>query len=194
MALSDKYNILFIHIPKNAGTALIDGLGLSPHGHYSWRNHPRFNYNYYKFAIVRNPWDRVVSAYEFAKMDKSYWHSKDNQTKHPDYDLCQTLTFKECVELLLKNPSKLKHQGWGSQHFYVAKEEKIMVDSILKMENLDKELKEMFVKLNINKIPYIPKSNTSTRTLDYKKYYDEETKQIIAEKYKKDIKLFNYTL
>ena len=192
MAFSEKYNILFIHIPKNAGTSLINGLGLSPHGHYSWRNHPRFNFGYHKFAIVRNPWDRVVSAYEFAKMNESYWHSKDNQTKHPDYDLCHSLTFKECVKLLLDNPDKFKHQGWGSQHFYIMDGNKIMVDSILKIENLDKELEKMFIELNIDEIPNLPKFNTSNRKLNYKKYYDKETKQMIAEKYKEDINFFNY--
>jgi hypothetical protein len=192
MAVSEKYKILFIHIPKNAGTSLINKLSLSPHGHYDWRTHPKFNGPYHKFTIVRNPWDRVVSSYEFAKMDKSYWHSKDNHTKHPDYDLCNSLTFKECVKLLKESPERFTHPGWKNQYPYIVNDDyMVMVDSVLKMENLNEELTNLFKKLKIGVIPNIPKSNTSTRG-HYKDYYDKESISIVKEIYVKDITLFNY--
>lgn len=195
MALSDKYNILFIHIPKNAGTSLINELNLSPHGHYDWVSHPKFNGSYHKFTIVRNPWDRLVSSYEFAKMDKSYWHSSNGRSrdgKHPDYDLCHSLTFKECVKLLKNHPERFTHPGWKNQYPYIVNgEDKIMVDSVLKMENLNDELVRMFKKLNISKVPNIPRVNVSTRG-NYKDYYDNESISLVKEIYIKDISLFNY--
>tara|TARA_R100000697_G_scaffold29352_1_gene38767 strand:+ start:580 stop:1179 length:600 start_codon:yes stop_codon:yes gene_type:complete len=192
MAVSEKYKILFIHIPKNAGTSLINKLSLYPHGHYDWRTHPKFNGPYHKFSIVRNPWDRVVSCYEFAKMEKSYWHSKDDHTKHPDYDLCHSLTFKECVRLLQEKPNKFTHPGWKNQHTYIVNDEdKVVVDSVLKMENLDTELNNLFRKLGINENVNIPKTNTSNRG-NYKDYYDKESIEIIKDIYQKDINFFNY--
>jgi len=193
MAVSEKYKILFIHIPKNAGTSLINELNLYPHGHYDWRTHPSINdKSYYKFTIVRNPWDRVVSCYEFAKMEKSYWHSKDDHTKHPDYDLCHSLTFKECVRLLKEKPENFTHPGWKNQYPYIVNDEdKVMVDSVLKMENLNYEINGLFKKLNIDYEVKIPKTNTSTRG-NYVGYYDKESIEIIKDIYQKDINLFNY--
>ncbi len=191
MPISDKYRAIFIHIPKNAGTSIIKILDMKRSFHRAWKYYkdtfPDNWNNYFKFAVVRNPWDRVVSNYEYAKMEKSYWHSTEDETKHKDYDLLLGLTFKECLILLKNNPDKFWHPGWKNQYKYIYDEDnKLMINNVYKHENINNQFKNIFNLdlLNINK--------SIKEYESYKVYYDKESIQLVSEIYEKDIKLFNY--
>ncbi len=191
MAYLKDHSLVFIHIPKNAGTSIIEQLGMSPHGHFSIHNHPNFKEAKHSFCVVRNPFDRLVSCYEYAKMRESKWHSFEGRTPfgpHPDYHLLHDKTFKQCLELLGQN--KLQHQGWAPQWCWIADKGNIKVQHILKMENLQEDLDKMFDKIGIDKIE-IKKSNQSNRE-KYEKYYDNETMKLARSYYGADLKTFGY--
>ena len=108
MPISHKHKVIFIHIPKNAGTSVLEALGIQEFGHRKWfeyqYDYPNEWETYLKFAIVRNPFDRFVSNYEYAKMEKSYWHDVDGNSisgKHKDFDICSNNPFKKVVKLLI---------------------------------------------------------------------------------------------
>ena len=67
---------------------------------------------------------------------------------------------------------------------------KILVDFIGKFENLESDYDYICEKLNI-KDHKLPHKNKSKRK-NYREYYNDSTKQIIADWYKKDIDYFNY--
>lgn len=182
---------IFIHIPKTAGTSLYELIGYTYIGHvtYRWykdRNADKFN-KYFKFAIVRNPWDRLVSTYFYLKkggnnaMDE-YW-AKKHIYKYTDFD-----TFvKEWVTE--KNVDSWMH--FMPQHKYIYNErDELQVDYVARFENLSDDFKVIAKRLNSNK--ELPRVNVSKRT-HYKDYYTEETKAIVAQVYSKDIELFDYT-
>lgn len=195
MPVSDKNKLIFIHIPKNAGTSITESLDMnSDIGHHLWQ-HYKMRYpnkwnHYKKFCITRNPWDRVVSCYEYAKLENSYWHSsngKSKEGKHPDYDLLVNMSFTECVKILKNKPHLLRHHGWSNQHKYVIQNGKLMVDFVLSLENMDEGIKNLGYDPKL--ITHVNKSNNKK----YKTYYTEETKNIVNEVYKKDIEYFNYS-
>jgi hypothetical protein len=90
---SEPLGLLFVHIPKNAGTAVVEALGLGPHGHVracspefrrtaaalAARIAPRVPRS---FAVVRDPYDRFLSAFRYLRMRRSYWHSDDGSTRY----------------------------------------------------------------------------------------------------------------
>jgi hypothetical protein len=68
---ADEHQCIFIHIPKAAGTSVALTLFGEPSRHVPWfeyyQANPRKFRKYFKFAFVRNPWDRLVSSYFFLR-------------------------------------------------------------------------------------------------------------------------------
>lgn len=185
MPISHTQKIIFIHVPKNAGTSIVETLNMERDGHVSAKTYYKslgehlFN-EYFKFAFSRNPWDRFVSAYEYAKMEKSYVHST---YKHPDYDTVKNLSFIQVARLLPEGI--LKHPGWKNQYGFITIDNSIEVNRIYKYET-DIPVFEKDFNVSLKNI------NKSTREIDYRRYYNDETIDIIKNFYKKDIELFNY--
>jgi hypothetical protein len=69
---SEKYNISFVHIPKNAGTSITKFLGTNNNFfvHINWSaiKKPQVP----TFAVVRNPYDRLVSIYKYNNYEFSF--------------------------------------------------------------------------------------------------------------------------
>jgi|TARA_R110000823_G_scaffold196632_2_gene327950 hypothetical protein len=194
MPISDKHKLIFIHIPKNAGTSITNHLEMEDIGHHNWSyyaaRYPNKWSEYKKISIIRNPWDRVVSCYEYAKMENSYWHSasiKSKAGKHPDYELLKDRTFEECLRILDTNSSVLRHHGWTSQFNYVIEKDSLMVDKIIDIQNINEDLSIL-----LDDLVEIPMINIS-KTKNYKDYYvNEEMVNIVSKKYEEDIKHFNF--
>jgi chondroitin 4-sulfotransferase 11 len=191
MPISEKHKAIFIHIPKNAGTSIINALEMERSYHrkitYYIENHNHEYNSYFKFAISRNPWDRVVSCYEYARSEKSYWHASEGNSiagVHPDYEILKDMSFKDTVNLLIESPYTLKHPGWRLQSEFIISNGEIVLDEIYKAEELYKLEEKFDIKL-----PFLNKSRDD---YSYKKYYNKKTAAIIKDIYKKDIELFNY--
>lgn len=204
MAFFIKEKIIFIHIPKNAGTSIIKYLTVKyglhnikgTLGHSNIKQHKEVipsNLNeYFKFCVVRNPWSRFVSNYTYARCLKSYYHSL-SKNPHPDFNVLKNITFEEALYAFYehyKTTNKIlyKHPGWKPQYKFICDENNnILIDKIFKYEKLNTD--KDFIKL----VPSLPLFNKSEH-LHYTKYYTNSNMiDIIKEIYKKDIELFNYS-
>lgn len=197
MPLSHKHKIIFIHIPKNGGTSITQYLEMENTGHYHYSYYtqwPKIWEEYRKITVVRNPWDRFVSCYEYAKMEKSYYHAVEGESiygKHPDYELLKNKSFGECVWMVRSLPHMLKHDGWKPQLPWICDDRgKIKINHIFQLENINNEESGLSRFLGIpEKIPTI---NPTTRKKDYKEYYNDDTRQIIREVYNIDTSNLGY--
>lgn len=130
---------------------------------------------YYKFAFIRNPYERFVSAcfFKHPLLAKEY----TNVTKCRAY-----------MKLLIQRESNQTSLFFKPQWDYIMDEKgNLLVDFIGRTENMDKDLKSIFSRLNL---PFkYPKKINSSNHLPYRSYYDEELQALISHFYQKDFEL-----
>lgn len=126
--------------------------------------------DYFKFAFVRNPWDRMISNWKM---------------------LMSNISFVEFVKLYpyRNNLGCIWHTLPMWTHIFDNKGNKL-VDFIGKFENLQEDFNTICDKIGIPQ-KQLPHKN-ATKHKHYTEYYDEETKEIVAKKYAKDIEYFGY--
>jgi len=186
--INHKHNFLFVKVAKTASTSLISSLPKTKTPPNDWpydQNHiPLWYYkdsilkgssyeNFFKFAFVRNPYDRAVSTWK-------YWN-KFNQSQGGE-----ALDFKTL--LMLKSDSINKKQfssKYSSQYEFTKG-----CDFIGRFENLQEDFDTVCNHIGIEskKLPF--KNKTSHN--HYSEYYNDETRRIVEEKYSKDLTYFNY--
>ena len=196
--INDK-RIIFVHIPKNAGSSIFDSLYnvnkdvSSDHKPIEfYYMHKELNHPLKSFAVVRNPWDRFISIFFYIKRHSTNPHKNSTIQKFFTY----INQFKNVNEFILKEFSSNKIFSYKSnifwpQYKYITNNKKrIIVDHIIKFETLNEDIKELSKKLNLTiNLPHLNKSNHNHHST----YYTEETKEIIGKIYKTDIELFGYT-
>jgi len=147
-------------------------------------------YKYYRFAFVRNPWDRAISAYAFVKKGGS---SLVQPIENSIYQSHFFDTFDTFVTdwLPYQNLDQID-VVFGAQHPYIYdSNDVLLVDHVGKMEYMRESIEHLEQKLGIPIV--LENLNSSNRKeATYKDVYTAKTASIIATIYAKDIDLFDY--
>lgn len=201
--ISEKRKCIFLLLPKTGTSSIVRVINTDDRYktdewqliNYQGRRHydtihPNYN-NFYKVAGKRNPYDRVVSLWR-------YWNLQFEQRE------LKTYNFHEFV----KNISKVSHtvtctMGWENRiHFATCVDSVLIstngdlthdqIDYWVALESLQKDFDYVCDKIGSSKIQLPHRNRTNHKQPHYTEYYDEETKQIVAEKYARDIEYFGY--
>lgn len=127
--------------------------------------------SYYKFCVVRNPWDRVISQY--------YWRLR-NDTKVMSID--EFLDSRHVGSLIRKGIGVYTIDG------------KVVVDRICRYENLTEDLEEVRVKLGLPEPISLPRAKSMFRKdkRHYSEVFSKEQKERVREIFSDEIKLLGY--
>lgn len=155
--------------------------------HARWRDCSKAVTLYHDaFAIVRNPWDRVVSRYFFAKKVIEVEKKEPVGKHHID-------SFEDFLEERFEWGGKpyMWHRairGWYPAFDHVSDERGNLRCDIMRFENLNEDLCKYF------KIPTMSRARnvTGINKGSYKDMYTPKTIQIIADWYQKDIEFWGF--
>jgi hypothetical protein len=134
---------------------------------------PEIIHSYFKFTVIRNPWDRLVSAYyEFCK-------------RFNPFPRRQHVTFEEFVLYFLRH---IHNVHWWPQLSFFPQNN---CDLIIRFEHLVKDWKIMQHRFKQRRLRHY---NGRQNRQPYQEYYiNPEVRKIVEEYYREDIEELGYT-
>jgi chondroitin 4-sulfotransferase 11 len=195
MVISHRARCLFVHIQKTGGASIESVLRHNDpaiaSAEHEGRRHmsaremralvgPDSWSRYFKFAFVRNPWDRLVS-----------WYHMCIQVPAPNRFACfvreHAPTFDEFVTKATTGPGE---RTTRNQLDYLTDDRgEVIVDFIGRYEALHQDFARVQERLGLPVA--LPHVNRSVHG-DYRAYYSDETRDIVARRFAGDIRFFGY--
>ena len=204
MLISRKYRFIFIHVYKTAGSSITKALkpfarskwqkkansffkvfgvsyfDISPYPSHisaaelkSKMERKCFDV-YFKFGIVRNPWDWQVSLYTYML----------NERKHRLHDTVKSFnSFDEYLEWRYTKPVTYQ------KNFLFSERNEQLVDFIGRFEKLEEDFNKICSRIGISAT--LPRRNVFN-IKPYQEYYNKKTIDIVKKKLEPDIELFKY--
>ena len=207
MVINHDKKFIFIHIPKNGGTSMYKSFG-QPSKQYDWHIPAKYLRSvvseeiwntYYKFAFIRNPWDRLVSLYhfigerestgEFNEWVTTYDDSKDRGARQENGGYFgQTAPWDKPVSSARK-----------SQLYYVTDDSgELILDYIYRFEYINRGLWNLV----LDHTNMLPKNDIENHfpahvrqrkdKTPYTEFYNEKGLAHVDKYFKKDVEFFNY--
>jgi hypothetical protein len=200
--ISHDHQCIFTHVPKVAGKSIRVLFGLPefqrdyvPNGQniefgfghkrlLDFANE-RYFAPYFKFAFVRNPFDRIVSAYFY--LDGGGCNSDDEKFRRDNLTPYKGnfAAFVEDLPRLVNGPHFQPQVAWLCDD-----QGKLLPDFVGRYESLERDV---LVITKTLALPHrqLPLMNASKHK-PYRAYYDEATKRRVAQAYGDDLELFAY--
>jgi hypothetical protein len=154
--------------------------------------------DYFKFAFVRNPWDRLVSFY---CSNIIYLNQTDPKKQNPNKPFkllgCDKDTdFETFVKLVFNVNDAEANVHYRSQHALIAKDKRIdLLDFIGHFEDLNADWNRLMQLLPASVSSQLSDlilwANKSEHS-HYSAYYTDKLRDLVAERYKDDIELLKY--
>lgn len=189
----DDKRAIFVHIPKCAGVSVSRTLfGNLGGGHTTLNQYlnvfePRRIVEYFKFTFVRNPWDRLVSAYFFLK--HGGFGEKDAQWFQRE--LSGFGDFDQFVRQWLNEENIWKWHHFRPQYHYMRESRgKVTLDFVGLFENIDADFEVISQAIGVDRC--LPHANQSAHG-SYMDHYTDETRAIVARVYREDIESLGYS-
>ena len=132
--------------------------------------------SYFKFAFVRNPWDRLVSEYQFL-LNRPH-HGRHTRVKKME-------GFKQFVEMQI--PRKDAYQI----NMICDRKGESLMNFVGKLENLKSDWNTVCERIGLP--PQDLHKENTTRHRHYQDYYDSGTRQLVGRHWAREIELFEYS-
>jgi hypothetical protein len=209
MPVSIERSFVFVHIPKTGGTSIEEALrgcaiklallGMSTREQRdklgiteTWLHHiPAIDLRrilgasawdrYFKFAFVRNPWDRLVSLYHF--VHRQFATRPDFRQAWPEI-AARLSTTQNLGEWLRAGafPTPQIDLIAGSDGG-------LLVDFVGRFEHIERDFDHVAQRIGVKAaLPHLLRSDHRP----YRDYYDRGTRDLVAQHYRGDIETFGY--
>lgn len=183
---------VFIHNPKTGGNSIRNDFFKGDFDGPSFDGIPHAWMPHFKFAFVRNPFDRLISAWKMFSegLQNTWW-------KYPR-DGRQGITLSAFLEIVTDESigygpdettfeRRIRNHTLPQTHPYYFLQ---LADFIGRFEQLQQDFDVVCRRLGINDSK-LNKTHTSDHT-HYRDYFDDATRLVAAEIYKSDLVEFGY--
>lgn len=199
MPIFKNHDAIFVHIPKTGGTTILRMFGLEEvndfdifyhQGEFFEFDHSTAVYlkshiederwnNFYKFTLVRNPYERLVSEF--------FWKKKDSDKRIID---CSNIEFPDFIKFLYQNFDKILCNTHAEKSHFIRQIDFLLPEvEIFDLQNIDFLINKLMEKYNLNK-PENIFNKTKHEHFDY--YYDHSTKKMVYDMYYPDFEFLKY--
>ena len=175
---------IYYDVPKSASSTIRKKLDVGSVPHLTSLSNPRLELqSYFKFSIVRNPWDRMFSNWKMFTTQPGRIRQLQSMTS-------QNLNeFSSFVRFAVENPN----HHWQPQADFVPAE----LDYLGKMEEMEQAL--ICLSENINnfdasniKLNKSEPGVNDKQGIHYREYYSPDIMDLVADFYAEDIRRFGY--
>ena len=214
MLLSHKYKFLFIHIAKTGGTSVRAALNSlrwrDPMYYLLWPGHkissltghklgikfPRhahviaakemlpeqFYNSLFKFTFVRNPWDLQVSSFHHIQRERpQYMNGITDFNEFMRWKFNPERPYQYHIDTSLALQTD----------FFVDLQGNNIIDFIGHYENLAEDFEQVCNRIGVSlNLPH--KRAAKNRGRDYRNYYADDTSELVARHFARDIDMLNY--
>lgn len=217
MPISHPHRTIFVHIPKTAGTSVESVLGMHgdksdigirpyfnqeiDREHLYGRDLQHMTAaelrdvlhrdgvfdRYFKFAIVRNPWDRLVSVFAWTNQK---WARGEALADGEFESSVRQLHAMFVVARSARQPLRAAPHYWPQMHFLMDRARQPLLDFIARYESLDADWEHIRRKIGIQ--ADLP-SRMRSHHRPYQSYYNDTTRAMVAEIYAEDVAAFGYS-
>ena len=211
--ISHQYNCIFIHISKCAGSSIESAFGIDISDISSSNNENLYGWNdehklflqhgtpqqlldfgfinkkiwdtYYKFVIIRNPWERAVSDY--------IWmiHAIKKVDSFKNF-LLRDGKFKDVLTNENNDSYRGDHLNKQKDYFFYNGNE-VIYDNIIRMEDINTGLNKVISDLSLPDDFFKRKVNVSKKKYDhYSHFYNAKKKRLFEYIFSEDIEFLDY--
>ncbi|MBV7340099.1 sulfotransferase family protein [Chloroflexi bacterium TSY] len=149
---------------------------------YSMRYPSNLYRDYFKFAFVRNPWDRLVSYWQF----RVFRYPRDDFS---EAELEQMKDFRNFVDYVAD------FEVETCRDIHIRLQSALIdlneIDYLGRMETFDDDAHKIFHHLGIKSRDLVPE-NVNPDKRPYQEFYDTHLVEKVGQIYQKDIQLFGY--
>jgi len=203
--------VVFVHIQKTAGSSIRKALfhhgqatdqqnemgsigywhapaslGIKLLGHDRWCE-------FRSFAVVRNPWERLVSWWTMAHVQGRHHRIRRQATASFAsyvYDLGSFHAFLAAGDVCYHDSDGWRWPFCPQVNYISGPDGQIVVDHILRFERLDQDWPTFCGTVGLPPTPL--EVTNATPHAPYRDYYTPETRDLVAEKFAPDIAQFGY--
>ena len=200
MLLSSRFRLLFVHIPKTAGTSVaqyLTTLDPSARRKLSWFQRTqhltlaqikdtlgaRRLEELTSFAVVRNPFDRFCSTFFYLRT-----------APRTRQRMSAVRSMDEFAALVAAGATWLTHvRSIRTQLEFIRDGNAIGVDRIVRFKSLEPELTALLDEAGVGPLPPLPHANASQRDRPgYRDHYSALARDTVAQLYADDLKVLGY--
>ncbi|MPZ18406.1 MAG: hypothetical protein GEV06_10905 [Luteitalea sp.] len=192
----DEHRCIFVHVPKAAGVSVAMALfGNLAGGHDDASDYCRLFgrdfWRYFKFTFVRNPYTRLVSAYEFLRAGgHPAWPSN---REFRDQVLSEYADFQDFVLRWLK-PEPKWPEHFRPQHEFLELGGKLVMDFVGRVERIEEDFAKVCERLGVHaQLPHANETRGDRARLE-SYYANEAIQRRVQDVYAKDFELFGYSV